>query len=339
MSSVLFTLPELYRSYKSWVSQNPQVVGDFESLTKWVSYFIAGRINSSHVLSELVFSLSNLLVLFNDQIISNTRRLRSVGSGDRLKTWLTVVEYSEVFIEISAKRLWGDKGKWIIVVILQLFKCAGRLMLLFHHKENMVQNPPIPPLQRKKLGDENDPQIEEARIRFNSASFTLKRSGRIVRSVSAAPPVSCRTWRPLRPPNNNVDDDVADMELDGKSLFAEVLYIMKPIAHLCSMSVYGQKDWKPWLLSLCMDLASLQMYWAQSNKSMSRRQQLELSRRTIVLLLYLIRSPFYEHHSRDRLQALLRSMSANLPLVHVICKPIAQYIPQWQDTYFYMWSN
>ncbi|KAJ9601074.1 hypothetical protein L9F63_000809 [Diploptera punctata] len=338
MSSALFTLPELYRSYKNWVSQNPQVVGDFESLAKWISYFIAGRINSSHVLSELVFSLSNLLVLYNDHIISSSRRLRSVGSGDRLKTWLTVVEYSEVFIEISAKRLWGDKGKWIIVVILQLFKCIGRLKLLFHHKENMVQNPPIPPLQRKKIRDENDPQSEEARIRFNNASFTLKRSGRIVRSVSAAPPPSCRTWRPLKPPNNNVEDDVEDVELDRQSLYAEVMYIIKPVLHLCSMSLHGQKDWKPWLLSLIMDLASIQMYYAQS-KQMSRRQQLELSRRTIGLLLYLIRSPFYEHHSRDRLQALLYSMSANLPLVRIICKPIAQYLPQWQDTYFYMWSS
>lgn len=42
MSSILLRLPELYSSYKNWVSQNPQVAGDFESTVKWLSYFIAG---------------------------------------------------------------------------------------------------------------------------------------------------------------------------------------------------------------------------------------------------------------------------------------------------------
>jgi hypothetical protein len=34
----------------------------------------------------------------------------------------------------------------------------------------------------------------------------------------------------------------------------QVLYIVKPIAHLCSMMLFGQKNWKPWLLSLSVDL-------------------------------------------------------------------------------------
>lgn len=42
MSSILFSLPELYISYKKWVSSHPQLASDFETTTKWVSYFIAG---------------------------------------------------------------------------------------------------------------------------------------------------------------------------------------------------------------------------------------------------------------------------------------------------------
>lgn len=63
-----------------------------------------------------------------------------------------------------------------------MFRCAGRLLLLFHHKENIIQSPPIAPLQRKKMG--NSTQREESQIQLHSASFTLKRSGRIIRSVS-----------------------------------------------------------------------------------------------------------------------------------------------------------
>lgn len=64
-----------------------------------------------------------------------------------------------------------------------VFRCAGRLLLLFHHNENIIQNPSLPPLQRKKLVD--DAHTEESRIRLHSASFTLKRSGRIIRRVNA----------------------------------------------------------------------------------------------------------------------------------------------------------
>jgi peroxin-16 len=70
----------------------------------------------------LVYSLSNLLVLFNDCIIRNTRRLEAVGSGEELKTWLTILDYSEVFIEVSVKKLWGEKGRWLIIVVLQILK-------------------------------------------------------------------------------------------------------------------------------------------------------------------------------------------------------------------------
>lgn len=84
-------------------------------------YFL-GRINNSTIVSELVYSLSNLLVLFNDRIICKAQKLEVPGSGDTLKLWLTVLDYSEVFFELSAKKLWGEAGKWVVIVVLQMFK-------------------------------------------------------------------------------------------------------------------------------------------------------------------------------------------------------------------------
>lgn len=36
-------IPQLYDSYKKWVSKNPEFVGDLETAVKWASYFIAGK--------------------------------------------------------------------------------------------------------------------------------------------------------------------------------------------------------------------------------------------------------------------------------------------------------
>lgn len=41
---------------------------------------------------------------------------------EKIKLWLTIVEYSEVFLELSAKKLWGTTGKWLVVVSIQTFK-------------------------------------------------------------------------------------------------------------------------------------------------------------------------------------------------------------------------
>lgn len=46
-SAALFSIPALYDSYIKWVSQNPETASDFETTTKWISYFIAG--NWSHI--------------------------------------------------------------------------------------------------------------------------------------------------------------------------------------------------------------------------------------------------------------------------------------------------
>ncbi|XP_026289457.1 peroxisomal membrane protein PEX16 [Frankliniella occidentalis] len=330
------SLKELYLSYKKWVGDNPLMASDFEMSAKWISYIFAGRIQNSSVITELVYSMSNLLVLFNDCIINESRRTLPLTSGSTLKTWLTVLEYAEVFLEITAKSVWGEKGRWILIGLVQAFKCIGRLILLFTHKEHIVQMPPIPPLKRRLLSKQ-DSQDSPATI-----GFSLK-SGRIIRCVNSASPTHLRSWKPPAFTTTLPDGSIPDRPLDQNLLLAETLYIVKPVLHLCSMLRFGPKAWRPYILSLFMDVASLHMFRRAKKQNgpstLSPRQKMELSRREVALLLYILRSPFYEKYSQKRINRMLEGFSNNLPLVGYILRPLAQYIPHWQETYFYMWSS
>uniref|UniRef100_A0A1B6E1J0 Peroxisomal membrane protein PEX16 n=2 Tax=Clastoptera arizonana TaxID=38151 RepID=A0A1B6E1J0_9HEMI len=322
-------IKDAFIKYKDWVSKNPQLTSDIESAVKWISYFFSGRLSDSNVLAELVYSISNLVVLFNDKIIIQAHSLQSSSKGDKLKTWLTILEYSEVFIEVSALKLWGDKGKWLIILLIQILKCLARFKLLIYHNVQIGQNPPIQPLERKKVCKENN--LDNKGI--SKQAFRLE-SGRVIRTVNGTEPVQSRSWQPPELPV-----ELNESPLNDKQLAGEALYIVKPLVHLGMSFLFSPRHWVPWMVALGIDSASLKLLENKGNSTLSQRQIVELNQRNIALLLYLLRSPFYEKHTKDKLNRLLIVLSDNLPLVGIVLRPLAKYIPRWQETYFYMWSK
>lgn len=346
MAKYIKNVQELYNLYKRWISENPQVVGDVETMVKWMSYLVAGRITTSPAVSELIYSLSNLLVLFNDQIIQKTR---TVGYGaanqnipkaeSKLKLFLTTLEYIEVFIEYSAKRLWNEQGRWFFIVLVQLTKFVGRCVLILQFNHKFVSNPPIQTLERKKLDQSSNNEESEGFVNpTGSFSFTLKRSGRVVRKVEGAPPVYLRNWKNSPVAESSSNDFLTSGSDTDVSRIAELVYIVKPLIHLGSVSLFGYSSWKSWGSSLVLDLLSLRLYYT-NRSSMTKDQRVEVSRRCVSLLLYLMRSPFYDRYTGVKINALLNAISHTIPFSKTVCNPIGDYIPQWQSTYFYMWST
>lgn len=285
-----------------------------------------------------------MLVLFNDQIIQKARNagfgstVLSVPKGEsKLKLLLTTLEYIEVFIEYSAKRIWGDGGRWFFIVFLQLTKFIGRCVLTFHYKNKFVTNPPIQTVDRKKLDQSStDQQIDDIGNASGTLTFTLKRSGKVVRKVEGAPPVYLRNWKsPVADVTQNEPTLIAD---EYWIRVAEILYISKPIVHLGSIALFGHKNWRSWGTSLAMDLSSLRLYYTYRS-SMTKQQRIEVSRRCVSLLLYLMRSPFYDQFTGNKIESLLNTISRMIPFAKTVCNPLNTYIPQWQSTYFYMWST
>lgn len=325
------SLQEIYAMYKRWVINNPNVVTDVETVATWSSYFVAGKINKSPIVSELVYAISKLVSLFNDRLIREAygNEVQYYGLREQIKVWLTVLHYSEVFVELLVKSRWGSRGKWTAASLLQLFKCCSALVLLYRFKEVPIPHPPIPALQRRKFTEGKELEDENS-----NSFFTLKRSGRVVRRVDGSPPVAFRDWQPIK-----VKDDCGLQGSEAKDiLYAETLHILKPLIHLTAMRLFGTKAWKQWLVALGIDVTCMKLY-NRHMQNMSYEQRLEIGRRKVSLVLYLLRSPMYNGYSKNVIESVLKSLSAKVPMTNFISGPIIQYLNHWQDIYFYMWAS
>lgn len=84
---------------------------------------------------------------------------------------------------------------------------------------------------------------------------------------------------------------------------------------------------------------SLRLFSAEKKSvALSKIEKEELVRRQVGLLLYIVRSPFYDNYSKMRIIALLRFLSNRVPFARLVADPLEKYLPQWQNTYFYTWS-
>ncbi|NXR31243.1 PEX16 protein, partial [Zosterops hypoxanthus] len=258
----------------------------------------------------------------------------------KLLTWLSVLECVEVFAEMGTARVWGEMGRWTIIVLIQLAKAILRLLLLLWYKAGIQMSPPIVPLNREKQQPLHPEGMEDSSS-GKDQTYVGKRSSRVVRSLQSTPSLQSRHWGSPQQREESQSRRAEEMNqpptpLGLQETIAESIYITRPLLHLLSLGVWGQRSWKPWLLSAVLDISSLSLL--SDLKDLNRRERAELRRRTILLLYYLLRSPFYDRYSEGRILLLLRLLADYVPGVGFITRPLMDYLPAWQKIYFYNWG-
>uniref|UniRef100_A0A3Q2Q5U2 Peroxisomal membrane protein PEX16 n=1 Tax=Fundulus heteroclitus TaxID=8078 RepID=A0A3Q2Q5U2_FUNHE len=306
----------LYERYTEFVRRNPAATAQLENTVRTLSYLMAGEPSS-------VYSASNLLVLFNDSILR--KGVRGPSSQRRILTWLSVLEYVEVFLEVGAGKLWGEAGRWLVIGLIQIFKAVFRLVLLLMYKSGLQTSPPIIPLDRVSECQQDD------------SCFVGQRSGRVIRPLGSAPSLQSRLWgaptqrkrrSSLREKINSRPTDLSFQET-----LAESVYISRPLVHLLCLGVCGKQSWKPWLVSAALDFAVL-----NDTKFENRWEKAEMKRRAFLLCYYLLRSPFYDKYSEEKIVFLLRLLADHVPGIGLVARPLMDYLPTWQKIYFYNWG-
>ncbi|KAK6179151.1 hypothetical protein SNE40_011572 [Patella caerulea] len=335
--------------YQKSVSENPNVIGQVETGFRLLSYIVAGRFQDSQIISELMYSASNLLVLMNDAILKGTSKIEQILplSIERLMRYLTIIEYIEVFVEITALRMSGSIGRWVVILVIQIAKAAFRLILLTRYNAGIQPTPPITPLNRESIIAESrsghqstttDDTISSDQL-VPEMTFKLTRSGRSIRKLEATPAMHLRKWN--LPVENKSSKErhtiLTPTVLDRQRIWAEGIHIIKPLIHLATLYKCGQASWKPWLLSCGFDISSLCMMGEPFD--LNSNEKGELRRRTFMLLFYLLRSPFFDRFSQAKIIFMLKILADNIPGISLLIRPFIEYLPQWQKCYFYTWSS
>lgn len=203
-------------------------------------------------------------------------------------------------------------------------------------------------------------------------SLVLKSSGRRLRSLKESPVSSTKVSNNKHPPGlSNFDKlqkqrlimlisrykDYESANLTDFQLCGEILHISRPLAHLALMGLLGTKSWLPYMTSLIMDISSL--YMVRTPKSEPRilnrsgpkditalsqyrfnvNERMELGHRASSLLLYLLRSPFFDRYTKQKALEGLAEIAENIPLFGHFLATFVNYIPEWQKDYFRVWSG
>jgi len=215
--------------------------------------------------------------------------------------------------------------------------------------------------------DPEDPSSGEP-----SKTIVLKSSGRRLRSITESPPKNGRfigaNETAAEPPNPFTELQKKRLKLllerykeqrsaclTEKQLYGELLHITRPVAHLALMGALGTKSWIAYLTSLFMDVSSIYLVrsplpLAESSHAMvpspqiperyqfNVNERMELGQRASSLLLYLLRSPFFDDYTKQRALEGLATTAENIPLLGQFIATFINYIPDWQKDYFRVWS-
>eukprot|EP00891_Asterochloris_glomerata_P000315 jgi/Astpho2/315/Aster-02199 len=137
---------------------------------------------------------------------------------------------------------------------------------------------------------------------------------------------------------------------------AEWLFILRPLLYVLMLKKYGRRSWKPWLVSLALEVVSsrmtaagvhaattaqvqrptdcIQRLYMPRSFRLTPAEQREITRRKLLWMFYLIRSPFFEAYTRGGV-ATAEQWLGYIPLLGTLTSKAVEILCGIQGYYTY----
>ncbi|KAF2073838.1 hypothetical protein CYY_004865 [Polysphondylium violaceum] len=348
--------------------------GDHFGILNSLIMFLPGRYNDSELLSESLYSITNMFQLYIDYITSHLMLSNNVSKTSNqdiipppyyistLK-WINIIQNVELFFEVLVSKKGSSKKiKKTVVFLIECLKAMLRLHLLIKTNGNMLVHHSfhVPSKDAKSLID---------RIKKKSLSSPSNNNRSV--TVTASPVGNVIPGKRKTLYDQMVEDDNKKQDQDKKTLdnnlnkqmsassedstlipllppcspkdqstkvIGELLFIFRPVIYWVTYSICGKRSWKPWFISLIIEIVSKSFseYGLYNlNIPLSKSESSELARRRKKFLYYLIRSPFYDKFVGDGIVFKILNFFKRIPILKILVDILFNYIQVYRTRYFY----
>jgi len=130
----------------------------------------------------------------------------------------------------------------------------------------------------------------------------------------------------------------------GPFILGEVLLILRPLVYALFIRRYGLGAWKPWLVSLAVDLAGTTIISRLASPgltgsgrgySLSNAEKEEIKRRRLLWAFYVMRDPFFSKYTRHRLEY-FEQLLKPVPVIGTLIAKAVELLVGVQTRYSYI---
>ncbi|KAG2199389.1 hypothetical protein INT47_001571 [Mucor saturninus] len=364
---------EYLNLYENFLLKNASQITSIESSLRSLTYILPGRFHDAELASQALYAALNLIGLYHNSIIrraaqahaqenktgpvqesSFNKYLQFWSSRSKLNatasTLLSVISYTQVLMEMAVLKKLGTKKQWQLIASLEAIKVALRLTLFQTTGQRMLLSP-------SHLQRDVDPStlvstgLELGGGDERGEGWVGKRTGVLVPSLASSVQINGVNTKTahadvtdfllskvLTPEKLRKPDQMVQVQ-KNISKFGELLYMTRPLVYVLSILRWGRRSWRPWIISLVIELLSqlavLKGYESAANRSnMMTLEKQEYSRRLKLIMLNLMRGAFYLRITRPRLERFCNGAESK-PIISMAAAVLRDYLPLWEKIYFY----
>ncbi|WOL05562.1 peroxisome biogenesis protein 16 [Canna indica] len=360
-------------AYKLWVRKNQEFVHSLESLANGITWLLPERFSNSEIGPEAVYAFLGILSTVNQYIIDTTpTKRRAHGLGESTSSWslcVSILKDAETVVEVAAQHFAGEKSKWNYLAVTEAVKAFVRLAAFRDsgYKMLLQGGEMVNVDDREGVPGDYDGGIRNAMMPggYSNPGYVHDYHGGIPRSLEGraisalnrfgenakmqSDPMWLNKFRRSSDPVLPIEKPTLYTlwflkGLSGRLFVTgEVLYVLRPLVYVLLIKRYGIQSWKPWLISLSMDLAGMSLLSKSTSLcprsddkyyQLSTSEKDELKRRKLLLALYIMRDPFFAKYTKHHLEKTDRYLS-QVPLIGFLTAKLVELIVGAQTRYTY----